>query len=79
VSVEFKYVEGQAYSLQGLGICDEKVFNYFEAKDYLENALERAVEGALENPAREFSRDLVRIYQTIAIQYQNNNEFDLSL
>jgi hypothetical protein len=35
----------------------------------LETALEKAVEGMLENPAREFSRDLVRVYQTIAIQY----------
>jgi len=39
----------------------------------LETALEKAVEGMLENHARDFSRDLVRIYQTIAIQYQENN------
>ena len=79
VSVEFKYIEGQAFAFKGLGICEEKVLNYFEAMNNLETALDKAVEGMLENPAREFSGDLVRIYQTIAIQYQKNNEFDLSL
>jgi tetratricopeptide (TPR) repeat protein len=69
VSVEFKYIEGQAYAFKGLGICEEKVLNFFEAMNNLETALEKAVEGMLENLAREFSRDLVRVYQTIAIQY----------
>jgi len=79
VSVEFKYIEGQALAFKGLGICEEKVLNYFEALMNLETALEKAVEGMLENHARDISRDLVRIYQTIAIQYQENNQFDLSL
>jgi len=69
VSVEFKYIEGQALAFKGLGICEEKVLNYFEALMNLETALEKAVEGMLENHARDISRDLVRIYQTIAIQY----------
>ena len=62
VSIEFKYVEGQALAFKGLGICEEKVFNKFEAQADFETALEKATEGNLENIAREISKDLVRVY-----------------
>ena len=62
VSVEFKYIEGQALAFKGLGICEEKVLNNFEAMNNLETALEKAVEGMLEHIAREISRVLVRVY-----------------
>lgn len=45
VSMENKYIEGEAKAHMGLGICEEKVLNIFNAKGSLESALERAVEG----------------------------------
>lgn len=49
-------------AFKGLGICEEKVLNKFEAKENLETALEKAVEGNIEHIAREVSKDLVRVY-----------------
>lgn len=69
ISVEFKYIEGQAMAFKGLGICEERVLNKFEAMSHLETALEKAVEGMLDNISRDISRDLVRVYQLIAIEY----------
>jgi hypothetical protein len=74
VSNEFKYVEGQALAFKGLGICEEKVLNKFEAKENLETALEKAVEGNIEHIAREVSKDLVRVYQLIAIEFDENGD-----
>lgn len=71
VSSEFKYIEGQALAFKGLGICEEKVLNKFEAQTNFETALEKAVEGNLENIAREISKDLVRVYQSIAMEYDD--------
>ena len=62
VAVEFKYTEGQALAFKGLGICEEKVLNKFEAMGHLETALEKAVEANLEQITREISKDLVRVY-----------------
>ena len=78
VSNDFKYIEGQAQSFRGLGICEEKVYNKFEAKENLETALEKASEGNLENIAREVSKDLVRVYQSIAMDFHEQGEPDQS-
>lgn len=69
VSIEFKFVEGQALAWKGLGICEEKVLNKFEARNNFETALEKAVEGNIETIAREISKDLVRVYQLIAMEF----------
>lgn len=54
ISIEFRsfagenkvpYVEGEAQAHRGLGICEEKVFNKFEAMNHLETALEKAQSG----------------------------------
>ena len=45
----------------------------------LETAHDKAVEGNLENIAREISKDLVRVYQLIAIEYDEKGEAELSL
>ena len=67
MSIEAKYIEGEAKAYMGLGICEEKVLNIFYAKDNLETALERAVEGGtLQKIEKEISRELVRVYQIIA-------------
>jgi len=79
ISVEFKYIEGEARAHRGLGICEEKVFNKFPAMHNLETAEEKARSGELVEVAREISTDLVRVYQLIANEYLEKSEFDLSL
>ena len=79
VSNEFKYTEGQALAFKGLGICEEKVYNKFEAKENLETALEKAAEGNLDGIARDVSKDLVRVYQSIAVDHDQNNEPEAAL
>ena len=79
ISIEFKYIEGEAQAHRGLGICEEKVDNMFAAKEHLETALEKARSGELGSVVREISKDLVRVYQMIAKQYLEQNDFDMSL
>jgi hypothetical protein len=67
VSVEASFPEGQAKAYKGLGICEEKVLNIFESKNQLETALGIACTSALNKIEREISKDLVRVYQVIAI------------
>jgi tetratricopeptide (TPR) repeat protein len=55
------------------------VFNKFEAQANFETALDKATEGNLDNIAREISKDLVRVYQLIAIEYDEKGEAELSL
>ena len=45
MSIDFKYAEGEAKAYMGLGICEEKVLNIFQAMSYLETALEKAIDG----------------------------------
>jgi hypothetical protein len=63
----------------GLGICEEKVLNIFNAMGNLETALQKAIDGNLGKIEKEISRELVRVYQIIAIQFQDQNDFDKSL
>lgn len=79
ISLEFKYIEGEAMAHRGLGICEEKVFNKFPAMNHLETALEKANTGDLVDTAKKISTDLVRVYQLIANEYLENNDFDMSL
>jgi hypothetical protein len=46
---------------------------------HLETALEKSCDGNLEDLEKNISRDLVRVYQTIAIQYQDQNDFEKAL
>ena len=78
-SIEFKYIEGEAQAHQGLGICEEKVFNKFPAMQHLETALEKANNGDLIETEKNISKDLVRVYQLIANEYLEMNDFDMSL
>ncbi len=79
MSVEAKHAEGEAKAYKGLGICEEKVLNIFEAMNHLETALTKSVESGLTKIEREISRELVRVYQIIAIDFQERDEFDRSL
>ena len=79
ISIEFKYIEGEAQAHRGLGNCEKKVFNKFPAMSHLETALEKAQSGELEDCERVISKDLVEVYQSIAKEYLEHNEFDMSL
>ena len=60
--MEAKYIEGEAKAYKGLGICEEKVLNIFEAMGKLETALEKAIDGNLLKIDKEISKELVRVY-----------------
>ena len=62
ISIEFKYIEGEALAHRGLGIAEEKVFNKYEAMGHLETANEKAKEGQIANTIKTISEDLVRVY-----------------
>lgn len=79
ISNEFKYLEGQAQAFKGLGICEEKVYNKFEAKENLETALEKAVEGKIHKIELEVQKDLVRVYQLIAQDFQSEGNAEDAL
>ena len=79
ISIEFKYIEGEAQAHRGLGICEEKVFNKFPAMQHLETALDKANSGELFDVARVISKDLVRVYQLIANEYLEQSDFEMSL
>ena len=79
VSLDFKYFEGEAQAYQGLGFCEEKVANKYEAMARLETANDKATEGGLEKIKNEILRDLVRVYQQIAKEYQSEGQYEMSL
>ena len=79
VSVENKYDTGEALALQGLGKCEENVLNIFEAQTNLERARDKAVIAEDPRITKDISRDLVRVYQIIALDFQEKNDYDLSL
>lgn len=79
VSVESKYIDGEANAYMGLGICEEKVLNIFQAMGFLETARDKTIEGNISKLEKIVSKELVRVYQIIAIQFQDSNEFDKSL
>jgi hypothetical protein len=79
VSIDFKDIEGEARAYRGLGFCEEQVFNIFEAKDYLETALEKTIDGInqgniqiishLKKIRNDIYSDLIRVYKNIAISF----------
>ena len=79
ISQEFKYIEGEALAHRGLGICEEKVLNKDQAMKKLELSLQKATEGQLDHITAEISRDLVRVYQQIAMEHLEVEQFDESL
>ena len=79
VSVESKFIDGEANAYMGLGICEEKVLNIFQAMGFLETARDKTIEGNISKLEKIVSKELVRVYQIIAMQFQETNEFDKSL
>jgi hypothetical protein len=63
ISVEYKYLEGEAKAFKGLGIAEENVMNKEMAKEHLETALGKASEDPkLEFLVKDISGNLVRVY-----------------
>lgn len=60
--MEHKSLKGQAEAFKGLGICEEQVFNIYEAMHKLETARDRAVDAPDDKLERLISKDLVRVY-----------------
>lgn len=79
ISIECDYDQGQAQAHRGLGICEEKVFNKFPAMHHLETAHEKAIKLDSQDVARVISKDLVRVYQMIANDFLEKNDFQMSL
>jgi len=69
VSVEEAQLKGESEAYQGLGICEENVMNIFFAMNHLETSLAKAMDGNLGEHQKMISKDLVRVYQTIALRY----------
>ena len=62
VSMEAKSLKGQAEAFKGLGICEEQVFNKYEAMHKLEIARDKAVDGSEPKLEKEIWTNLVRVY-----------------
>ena len=67
VSTEDGHIKGESEAFLGLGKCEEKVLNIFHAKMNMETAREKAVEANLDTLGKQISKELVRVYQTIAL------------
>lgn len=79
VSSEAKSLRGEAKAYMGLGICEEKVLNIFHAMGNLVTALGKAEDGNHVKLEKEICKELVRVYQTIALQKQEQNDFQKAL
>ena len=66
ISIEFKYIEGEALAHKGLGNAEEKVFNKLQAMDHLEIARGKVEDTEYKKTREMILIDLVRIYQLIA-------------
>lgn len=77
--MEYKSLIGEAQAWKGLGICEEKVQNKYEAMGNLETALEKANEGMDQKLEKDISKELVRVYQIIANDFQEQGDFDKAL
>jgi tetratricopeptide (TPR) repeat protein len=54
-SIDAKYVLGEAEAFKGLGICEEKVLNIFNAMSNLETALQKVIDGNLPKIQKDIS------------------------
>ena len=70
---------GEALAWLGLGNCEKESFNKYEAMTNFETALQKAQELQESKLEREISKELVKVYQIIALEFQDNNDFDEAL
>jgi flagellar biosynthesis/type III secretory pathway protein FliH len=69
VSEQEGFSKGEAEAYQGLGTCEENVLNIFNAMSNMETALDKATEGHHDDLEKQISKDLVRVYSIIAVQF----------
>ena len=79
ISRENHYYQGEARALMGLGICEEKVYNTFEAMHFHERAQEKALEHDNKEIVRSISKELVNIYNKIAQEYLDKEDYEHAL
>lgn len=80
ISVEHKYLEGEARAYQGLGKAEENVLNKDQAMRHLETSLEKAdADPNLIKLVKEISANLVRVYMQIATEHQEATNFGEAL
>ena len=77
--MEARTLKGEAEAWMGLGICEEQVENKQEAKGNLETALEKATDGGENKLEKAISKHLVRVYQKIAQEFQDEGDFEMAL
>ena len=79
MSQEAKSFRGEAQAWLGLGTCEKESFNKYEAMGNFETALDRASEAGDQKLEREISKELVKVYQIIALEFQEANDYDKAL
>ena len=79
ISMESKSLRGEALAWLGLGNCEKESFNKYEAVTNFETALQKAQELQESKLEREISKELVKVHQVIALEFQDNNDFDMAL
>lgn len=79
ISMEQKSLRGEAQAWLGLGNCEKESFNKGEAMTNFETALQKAIEVQDQKLEREISKELVKVYQIIALEFQEHNNFDDAL
>jgi len=79
ISMESKSLKGEALAWLGLGNCEKESFNKYEAMTNFETALQKAQELQDSRLEKEISKELVKVYQIIALEFQDNNDFDEAL
>lgn len=82
IAKENKNLIEEAKAYKGLGICEQQVFNIFQSMKYLEIAYEKAIDAnthSSESQQKAISKDLVKVYEEIAKEYESKRLFEQSL
>ncbi len=79
LSKQNKYPEGEATSYMGLGLCEEGERKIDKAKEYYETALEKALDKDLHAIVKQISDQLVRIYEKLALSYEETGDYQKTL
>jgi len=78
-SIEHKNKIGEIEAYMQLGICEEHVYNINNAMQYLEIALNKAVDISDKKCILKVSKELMRVYETIAGEYEASQDYETSL
>jgi tetratricopeptide (TPR) repeat protein len=79
MSKQAKYAEGEATSYMGLGFCEEGERNIVKAQEYYETALEKGLDKDLHAIVKQISEQLIRIYEKLAVTYEDSGDYQKTL